>query len=232
MIFSDYLNNRVKGRENNLPIFFYDKERTYDYCINNQINTVKKIALLNSIDELEGVFDSLPENFVIKPSFLSSMIGVLVLEKQKDGLYYEGLTKRKYSKEEIIASQKNHFENSKRKDKHIVIEQKINDKYIYGIPFDYKVYIFYDEIALISVLNRNSNKLFVDWYDGNFDAIDDNRIINNQPYVFNSETKIKISCEDKKSIINFAKSTSKKIKLPFVSLDLYLTETGPILGEV
>lgn len=232
MLFSEYLDNRVKGREKGLPIFFYDKEKTFQYCKLNEIRTVEKIQMFDNTNDLVRWFESAPEEFVIKPSFLSSMIGVMVLTRQPDGTYFEGLTRKHLKKEDILQSQIKFFDNSSKAEKHIVIEEKINDKYVDGIPLDYKVYIFYDQIAVIGVFNRNSSKLYVDWYDENLLPLEKGLLVNQEPYTYTSEVPLVISKADREAIINFAIKTSKKIKLPFVSLDLYLSNNGPILGEV
>lgn len=232
MLFSDYLDNRVKGREKGLPIFFYDKEKTYQYCKSNQIRTVEKLAMFDNTDDLIAWFESAPDEFVIKPSFLSSMVGVMVLSKQPDGKYYEGLTRKYLDKETILLSQIGFFNKSSKSDKHIVIEEKINDKYVKGIPLDYKVYIFYDEIGAIGLFNRNSSKLYVDWYDKNVMPLEDGLLTNQEPHTYSSENPLMIEAEDREAIIAFAKETAHKIKLPFVSLDLYLSDNGPVLGEV
>ncbi|WP_353171565.1 ATP-grasp fold amidoligase family protein [Acinetobacter rudis] len=232
MLFKDFLDRRVKGGEKGLPLFFHDKEKTYRFCKENNIRTVEKINMFNNIQELLEWFENCPDEFVIKPSFLSSMVGVMVLTKQEDGKYYEGLSKRVLEKKEIIDIQINFFNKSQRTEKHIVIEEKINDKYIDGIPLDYKVYIFYNQIAFIGVYNRNNKKLFGDWFDCDFKLLEEGLIVNQEPHTFHSEHPQSIKDKDKKAIIDFAKMISKKVKLPFVRLDLYLSETGPVLGEV
>lgn len=232
MLFKDFLDRRVKGGEKGLPLFFHDKEKTYRFCKDHEIRTVEKIKMFDNTQDLVDWFESCPDEFVIKPSFLSSMVGVMVLSKQDDGRYYEGLSKRILEKKEVIDIQINFFNKSQRVEKHIVIEEKINDKYIDGIPLDYKIYMFYNEIAFIGVYNRNDKKLFGDWYDCDLNLLNEGLIVNQEPHTFHSQNPINIKLKDKIALIEFSKFISKKVKLPFVRLDLYLSETGPVLGEV
>jgi hypothetical protein len=231
MLFKDYLETRVRAYELNLklPYFFNEKIATFEYCKNNNINVVEILNIFDTPEDLN--LDNLPNEFVLKPNFLYSAKGVMVLKKIDNDEYYDEFTKTTYTLEKIKEYQRKYFDQGNAKNKKIILEEKIKDKYIDGIPCDYKVYIFYDKVALIAVFDRNDKEqLYIDWYDGEFNKITDDYIKNNAPYVKNNIKDIAVL--NTKEIIDFSIEVSKKINLPFVSLDLYNTDQGIKLGEV
>lgn len=227
-LFSEFLDNRVKGREKNLPTFFYEKEASYDFFVKNNIDTVQKIKIYDHPNEIE--FDALPYKFVVKPSFLSSTLGVMLLERMDDAHYWDSFLKRKLSKEDILRIQNKFFNESEAKIKKIVIEEMVLDSLGYQIPLDYKVFVFGDQIGGMGVYNRNlRNQTLADWYDSNLE-LSTTLVQVNPPHTFNTPKPHRIL--NKEQIIDFALKANAKIGLPFVSLDLYNTLEGLKLGEV
>lgn len=228
MLFKEFLDNRIKGREKNLPTFFYEKEASYEFFTTNNIPTVEKIKIYDNPEEIN--FDELPYKFALKPSFLSSTLGVMLLEKLDNSTYWDFFLKRKLSRSEIINIQTKFFKESKSEKKKIVVEEIVMDSLGYSIPLDYKVFVFYDKIGGMGLYNRNlRNQTLCDWYDSNLELRNDFVLCNN-PHMFNTPKPHNI--QNKEEIINFAIDTSKKIGLPFVSLDIYNTLQGLKLGEV
>lgn len=227
-LFSEFLDNRVKGREKNLPIFFYEKEASYDFFLANNIPTVQKIKIYDNPEQIN--FDELPYKFVLKPSFLSSTLGVMLLEKIDDLYYWDSFLKRKLSKEQVIEIQNKFFNSSAAKVKKIVVEELILDSLGYQIPLDYKVFVFGNKIGGMGVYNRNlRNQILCDWYDSNLE-LSTTLVKTNAPHTFNTPKPHTIA--NKKEIIDFAIQVNSKINLPFVSLDIYSTLEGLKLGEV
>lgn len=227
-LFSEFLDNRVKGKEKNLPTFFYEKEASYDFFVKNNIDTVQKIKIYDYPDQIR--FDELPYKFVIKPSFLSSTLGVMLLEKIDNTYYWDSFLKRKLSREDVLRIQNKFFNESKATIKKIVIEEMVLDAFGYQIPLDYKVFVFGDQIGGMGVYNRNlRNQTLCDWYDSNIE-LNNNFVKANSPYTFNTPRPHNIA--NKKEIIEFAIQVNSKIGLPFVSLDLYSTLEGLKVGEV
>lgn len=227
-LFKDFLDNRVKGREPKLPIFFYEKEASYDFFMKHKIKTVEKIKIYDNPSEVN--FDDLPYKFALKPSFLSSTLGVMLLEKVDDNNYWDSFLKRKLSRDEIIKIQNNFFNESNAKVKKLVVEEIVIDSLGYQIPLDYKVFVFYDKIGGMGLYNRNlRGQTLCDWYDSNLE-LDKEIVLCNNPLTFATPKPHVIP--NKKELIEFSLDVSSKIELPFVSLDIYNTPQGPKLGEV
>lgn len=227
LLFHDFLDNRVKGREAKLPTFFYEKEASYNFFTENNINTVEKLAIVDRPEQID--FDSLPYKFVLKPSFLSSTLGVMLLEKIDEEFYWDSFLRRKLSKSDILNIQNKFFNESNAKVKKIVIEEMVLDSLGYKIPLDYKVFVFGDKIGGMGLYNRNlRNQTLVDWYDSNLEL--SNLVMCNNPHTFNTPKPHII--QNKKEIIDFAIDVNRKIGLSFVSLDIYSTLQGLKLGEV
>ena len=236
-MFSKFLNDRVQlviNNNSNLPLFFNDKVQTHYYCMKNDIPTTLKYFILNSLDDIEESIKSLNKDFVIKPSHLSSTVGVMVLSRvENDNRFFEHLHQAVVDLNYIIKYQEKKFKEIDLAEKFIIIEERVDDKYVKGVPLDFKVYTFYDQIGLICIIDRNHEKLYVDWYDSSFNPVDDSLIRNVEPYAYKKPDPINIKEKHKLAIINFAIKYSKIIGLPFLSMDLYLKSDGEVLlGEV
>ncbi|WP_082157275.1 ATP-grasp fold amidoligase family protein [Kocuria sp. SM24M-10] len=228
MKFIEHLKNRGEGREHPQPPWhLHDKLKCYDFCDVVGIPTVK--VLRNFRHPSDIVLEGLPDEFVLKPTYHSSSIGVMVLSRTDNG-FYDAMTRKELTLHDIIEKQlKIHDEHPKKDGKPTIVEEKIVDSGGGLIPQDYKAYCFQGDVAFILQLDRNDGRTRVAWYDGNFVPITDDRIYTNEKYL-----TLKEPCRpvEWSRLLALAKRASTAVPTPFASIDMYATTRGPVLGEI
>ena len=226
----EFMKNRIEGGEKNIPWFLLDKIKLNDFAIKNNISVPKIYNLFNNPDKITLSHIDIGSDVVLKPTKESSTRGVMVLHKKSDG-FYDSLSRKLYSLEEIIQYQKNYFDKNMSKENKIILEEKVYDiEEEYIIPRDFKFYMFDGEIALILVIDRNRKPGISLWYDSKFNPITDDRVKCNAPFSRTLSYYTKPLNSEK--MIEFATNISKLIKTPFASIDIYNSSRGPLLGEV
>lgn len=224
-----YLTNRIQGQEKNVPWFFHDKIKCNRFCIENNINTANIYHIFEDADQIS--FDSVNKmEFILKPTLESSTKGVMVLRRVDRG-YYDSLSKKNYTFDEIIDIQRDLFIKNTNKANRIILEEKIYDEDdSYRIPRDFKFYTFNGKIAAILQINRNVKPSAVTWYNSNFELMDEGIIWSNPKYVnlINENTRPENWCE----MLELVTYISQLAKTPFASIDMYSSDRGAILGEI
>lgn len=225
----EFMKDRVEGREQGIPWYLHDKLKCYEYLDRLGVETITPLRVFSDPDEVE--LDGLPNSFVIKPSLQSSTKGVMVLDKRGDGVYWDELRNRELGLAEIREEQRGYFHETNAAGKKIIVEPKIVDvdAETYSIPRDFKAYAFRGEVALILEIDRNTKPSSVSWYDGNFNPISDDRVSCNESFVHEVSKSAPEQCRE---VLDLARRCSKKLPTPFASIDMYLTEDGPCVGEV
>ncbi|RAH14447.1 MAG: hypothetical protein CMB20_003340 [Methanobacteriota archaeon] len=170
-------------------------------------------------------FKKLPERFVIKPTKGWSAKNVFVMV---DGVNL--LDQKKWKRNQIVKSlEKNSELDSNDRVKLLVEEFLVNWDGVFGIPLDYKFFMFGGEIAFCHIIKRLSNtdtSRNLHWYvDENFESIG-MKIITTQ----NPETELcsKPTCWD--DLVSTAKGLGEKLDM-FMRIDLYGTTRGAVFGE-
>ncbi len=222
----DFMIDRVKGQEKNVPWYLHDKLKCYRFLEENGIPT----ATVEREWESPGQIDlsGLNGEFVLKPTLQSSMKGVMVLTKTDDG-FYDSLRRRTLTEAQIIEEQTSMFDDTKAAGKKVIVERKIKDAEGFDIPRDFKAYSFGGEVALILEINRNTKPSSVSWFDGNFQPLTDDRVTSNPQFV-NEVPAVRPADAD--ALLALARRTSTAVPSPFASIDMYSTEDGPMVGEV
>ncbi|MCP1169438.1 hypothetical protein NHG85_13050 [Limimaricola sp. ASW11-118] len=231
MGFWDFLDKRVKGQEDNIPWFVNDKLKAHKFYIDNDIPTPRMIEVYNSHGDIN--LSKLPDSFCIKPSNMHSSAGVMPLSRIAEGRYYDKLRKRVISEEGVLREQLISYENCKFKSSYrILVEEGLgHQKSDFLIPFDYKLYSFKVGVGLILQVDRNSDKPYFSFLDGNGDPLRFDSTINT--------SKKSISYyghpQRPEHIVDMIKCAGKIPELlgtPFVSVDMYSTKKGFFVGEI
>lgn len=225
-----FMQNRVQGKEKDIPWFLHDKIKFNKFCIENSIPVPKILEVFDKPIDIDLDSINIPE-FILKPSLESSTRGVMVLKRLEGDCYYDSLNRYTFRKNEIIDFQDKYFQENSNNSNKIIIEEKVHDiDSSFSIPRDFKFYAFKGKIALILEINRNLKPSVSLWYDGKFNPINDLSVKCNAPFSRTLSYYTKPTNSDE--LITLASSVSSLIDTPFASIDIYNSKTGPIMGEV
>ncbi len=111
----------------------------------------------------------------------------------------------------------------------IVEEWIIGGDDIGPIPADYKIYTFYGRTKMVFQLNRNIDPAGIAWFDGKF------RLLRPGSMTFNPkhfQPDWPVLPRDWRALLKVAKRVSLALRTPFVRVDLYASDRGPLLGEL
>lgn len=226
------MEKRVSREEDGVPWFIENKIKSYDFVKEVGVKTPELFYLMKEPEGLLSV--ELPERFICKPATLSSSQGVLVLRRKDSGVYINQRNGKELSLAEIIALQ------NKFRDKSISESTEeyglIVEEWLAGegqppdeIPYDYKFFCYGDRVVYVAQYDRNARKSSVNWFLREFESEGmDGRIICNWKYVNKGIAKIP-SCS--KDLVQIARKLSRRLKTPFVRVDMYATVDGPVFGE-
>jgi hypothetical protein len=163
-------------------------------------------------------FDSLPENFVVRPTIGHSS-GLVFLMKGSLNL----MDSKTWSKEDIKQAL------SRALDQNYILEFLIEEflrteNGEYKIPDDYKLYMFNGEVATIQVINRlGPSKGFTNCYDEHWNPMENVNI-----YYATGTYQPPPKCLAE--MVEKAKELSKSYEI-FVRIDFYATDKGATFGE-
>lgn len=184
-----------------------------------------------------GVFTSpeqvtseiLGERVALKFAHGWSAKGVMLLERTSSGRYFDNLSLREWTLGEIRDRQCAIAESFGHPEPAWIAEEFLRGPQPGGIPFDYKFYMFKGQIGLVLQIDRNSWPPRVAILNGDL-----------QPFV--EDRDYKIATENMQSgvplvprsavmLSRWAIELSHMTDAPFVSVDLYDTNSGPVFGE-
>lgn len=225
------MQERLSGVEKNIPWFSADKKKAYDFSVKCGVAVPEIYGTLERPNMLEKM--ELPERFVCKPLGLSSSNGIMLLEYKKNGIYVNSMSKKEMSLREIISEQEYWFERVKYKKNYgLILEEWIigEGQNKDEVPYDYKFFCYGDEVAYVSQYNRNTKKTSVNWFFGEFGSQNpEGKIECDWKYLVKGEPYVP-SCASE--LVAAAKKLSKELRTPFVRVDMYATEKGPMFGEL
>lgn len=225
--FHKRMSHRILNEEKNIPWHVQDKIIGPRFFRQVGCRTPDTYAVLNSPDEID--LESYPDRFVIKPSMLSSNIGVRLLERSGSD-YFDLMRKETLTSVQVIDEQAEKFNQVQRKNKHILVEELLIDESPeYAIPRDFKFYGTQGDIHFILEMDRNSQRRSAAWYDGEFEPITDDRIVNEVSRIANKKHDRPSQWRE---MLSVARRLNIAVPTPFCSVDLYPTTVGPVVGEV
>lgn len=228
MKFTELLRARGEGKESPKPPWhLHDKLKCYDFCKAVGLPTVNVLRRFDNPQDIN--LDGLPTEFVVKPNYSSSSIGVMVLTRTEDG-YFDAMNRKTVNLEQIKARHQEIFDKSTKNGlKLTIIEEKVQDTADIAIPYDYKAYAFQGEIAFIDQFDRSGKRTAMSWFDGSFDPLPDGRIMTNEKYM---DVRPAVKPEGWEALLNLAWRASVATPAPFARIDMYSTPTGPVIGEI
>lgn len=227
----EYQRRRLAGEEKNIPWFVGDKLRAYEFARSVGVETPQVYATFERPEQFTAA--AAPELFVCKPLGMHSTQGVMILRKRPDGTFFDSLRKRTLTADAIVAEQTKLYETNKwKKSYRLVLEERLvgEDGNADAIPFDYKHYCFGPRIELVTQIDRNSRPPHFSWFRREFEPLDLDLALESDWAMIKPGIPVKPSCHD--GLVRAARTVSIALKTPFVSVDLYATNRGPVLGEI
>lgn len=229
---TDYQGLRVSGKEKtNVAWWVNDKIRLNKFLKEHDIPTPKIISIWNSPENI-SFSDIDDESFVIKPSNMHSSAGVMVLNKIEDNYFFDSLNGRHLTKEQIINEQKKIYEKCNFKGSYkIFVEEKIeSSEGGFEIPLDYKFFCFYGKPLMVFQFNRNVKPKQAAWFDGDFNPLNMERcIISDWKMIELGNNVLPLEYQN---MLDIAARTSVLVESPFMSIDMYSSLRGPLVGEL
>lgn len=112
-----------------------------------------------------------------------------------------------------------------------IVEEMITGENGEGkIPFDYRLYTFDGEVRFIIQVDRNTRPRSLAFFLNEFELFDYSaRIESDWTSISRGEHRIP-GCH--REIVTAAKKISRVLCTPFVSVDIYATLSGPLIGEL
>lgn len=226
----DRIWNRGKGGEQNVPGYLHHKQRARNFVEELGVAVPQELAEYSSVDQIN--LDALPENFVLKPVFASSNIGVLVLTRLEDGTYFDAMREKAFTAEGILEMQQNALERFKPAEPKWIVEERVLGEFDSAVPNDYKFYAFKGRIGMIHSVERAAPRAKHSYFLGDFTPINDP---NDEFVEIVLENLLeKTVAEPPKQATQLIETTqlnSKALPTPFARIDMYAGKNGPVFGE-
>ncbi len=216
------LNHKSGKHKNPIDDYAY-KLKGYKIARECNVRTAIIYGVYSSPDEVE--WEELPDKFVIKPQRGCSESGVFPLVYQESKLYVDLLRHEVGTLEDFIAK----YREGTRLEKGghslgLWIEELIADP----IPYDWKFYTFNGEIGIIRQYARTRRPKVTKFWTKNFEEIPD---VAKKVRTYQIDNSLPGPIHPSELIAG-AKCISKKVKYPFVRVDLYDTCKGVYFGEI
>ncbi|MEV7650115.1 ATP-grasp fold amidoligase family protein [Kocuria marina] len=181
--------------------------------------------------------DTLPHEFVLKPSFASTSIGVLLLERFEDR-FRNILSQQVMTLEEIRQSCSRvaeRYRPDSPSTARFIVEELLRDAAGNTPPQDVRFYAFCGEIGLVLMEDHlTDEQAHAMYFDGDFLPLAQ---VHSRYGVAEKATHLEEIVEAKvprnwKNLLAVAKRISMATPTPFARIDLYDTPKGVYLGEI
>lgn len=221
---------RNSGNEENIPWWVNDKYKLHQFCKEHGFPMPEVYSFWKTPSEMS--LENAPQKFVLKPTVMFSMWGVMLLSRLDDGNFYDDLTGRTLTFEQVRAEQQAAYDRCQYKGAYrLMMEEKVEGRNPgQAVPLDYKVSVFYDEPRLVQQINRNHKILEFAFFDGKFDPLDLERT-----FISDWSTTKKGQHDrpdDYEEMLLIASNLTKALKTPFMRVDMFAGPRGPIIGEL
>lgn len=224
------IKERLRHTETEVPWWVNDKVRLYNFCVTNDLPIPKMYQKWRRPDLMQ--LSGLPDEFVLKPSVMHSSWGVMVLSRVEPDKYFEALNARMLTEGEIRREQMRVFDKCEYKDSyHLFAEMRVSGSIANKpIPFDYKVFVFHDTVALIQQIDRNYKPNRMAWFDGDFKTLElAGKVVSDWSKVKLGEHIVPDSAE---SMLEIARRATVALKTPFMRVDMFAQDGMALIGEM
>lgn len=226
------MERRLNGKEPFVPGYLGQKERIRQIADLIGVRAPRIFALKPIVPLLDS---DLPAEFVLKPAFASTSIGVRLLRKEDDG--FRDLVNNEFiSYEELTSSSqevsRRYFEGSDNGD--FIVEQLLRGHSGQTPPPDVRAYCFQGEVGMILIEQHLSAPAEAMYFDGDFLPFADVRerygVAKGQDHL---ERIVEARVPDNwKELLNIARRISTAMPTAFCRVDMYDTPDGVFLGEI
>lgn len=201
-----------------------DKYRAYEFADLHGIDHPKVYSAWRSIDEVD--WSALPDAFVLKTRWGSSNTGVKALVRQEDGQYFDLMRSRAWTVDEILADQA-----AKEARERVSRSGFVEELILKGegeIADDWKFYCFHGQVGLSMQRDLRGSGDMSNWRFKFRDR--DWNDLGQIKFVDRLDPRLK-SPNDPRALLDLAEHLSALIKRPFIRIDLFESNRGPLLGE-
>lgn len=226
--------DRFAGLDDTVPWELDDKIEAYNYIDKLGITHPKVLYKLDNMDDFKRLVNEnkLPDNFCLKVSNRASCIGIMLLHKIGTDLYFDDLSSKSYSLNDIVNHQiKLDKEKSEKTIQTYYFIEEIVDNFVrdMAIPIDYKVFCFNGVPKLIFQINRNVNHYTISLFDGNFIPLKEGR-----DWFINPELAtigVPIVPPSAYEILDQSMKISEQIGDKYIRIDWFDNGREPVFGE-
>ncbi|MBA3988643.1 MAG: hypothetical protein C0463_05900 [Idiomarina sp.] len=191
------------------------------------IAMANELAVVDDVEDITA--EKLGQRAVLKPASGWSSRGVMLLEKASDDTYFDYMSLRERKLAAIRKRQIEVANSFKSQEPKWIIEEFLESPQPGAIPFDYKFYMFQDQIGLVVQIDRNTSPPKFTLFDGNFQPM-----VEGLDYKLtgkNAQHGTLVLPRSVTKLSAWAIHLAQQTDAPFVSVDLYDTNSGPAFGE-
>lgn len=231
LTWTEWQKRRLSGEEQSIPWWVNDKLKLSQFCAESGLPSPDILFVWDDPSDISLV--DAPDVFVLKPSVMHSAWGVMVLNRTSEpDVFYESLSGRTLNDEQIKTEQSAVYERCKYKSEYkVFIEEKVvGQAPQQGIPFDYKVYCFFDKPMLIQQIDRNFKPMRTVWFDGDFEPLNIDGRIESEWKAVNYGEHVRPT--HWREMLTVASRATVILRTPFMSVDMYSSTRGPLIGEM
>lgn len=227
---TQFMAARLKNKEEGFPWWINDKSKLNSFLCENEIPSPVVFREWDNPQELD--LSGLPERFVVKPNMMSSAAGVMILHSVGSDQFYDSMSNKTLSKQDVIDIQSSLYERSSYKKSYkLMVEELIVDARVLDqIPIDYKVYCFYDKPVLIQQIDRNVERTGTTFFDGQFQPLELSGRIESSWKHYQTVEPIRPGTADE--MLRLSTEVTMALKIPFVRVDFYNSTRGALVGEL
>nr|WP_246475882.1 ATP-grasp fold amidoligase family protein [Brevibacterium renqingii] len=223
---------RLAGGENYVPHRLGRKSEVTQLANLIGVKTPKRYAVANIEDVLSS---DLPDEFVLKPLFASTSIGVNILRRTEDR-FIDLMSGDQLTRDLLIEQARSislRFLDDERKGEYIA-EELLRDHEGAFPPPDIRAYTFQGEIGMILKEHHLTAPARAMYFDGDFLPFHD---VHNRYGVARGMEKLEsieeaVTPENWQNILRVAKRVSTSVPSAFCRVDMYDAQGGIYLGEI
>ncbi|TLP75566.1 hypothetical protein FEF27_07895 [Nesterenkonia sphaerica] len=200
------------------------KDKTLD---GTRIGLPVQHAVLTSTQQINP--EVLGDRVALKFAHGWSAKGVMLLERTGPETYFDHMALREWTLEDIRQRQQGVAGKFARKQPAWIVEDFLNGAQPGAVPYDYKFYTFQGQIAMVAQVDRNSSPPRVAMLDGQLRPLAEGRDYR----LKRKDLQPGVALVPRSAVMlsRWAIELSKMTDAPFVRVDLYDGDTGPVFGE-